>query len=750
MGRYDKYGANDDRKLQEIDLGFTGFNNRLRPDQLKASLLEKCENARLDRNGEWKVRLGTNVVLAPLAVGDTALTLPFDVFDNFTVAQADFSRSGTEITFTKSSHGLSTGTVITLSGLGTAGVDPDGDRRITKVDDNNFKIAVTGLTGKPSGDATFACAPMNDSAVNVVYGSCSFSDPNSANNDSYIILAGNTKAVAVNIEDPSTNYNLNYPLLETVSSSVQVIQAFNKVIIFRKGAVALEVDLAANNITGSPSFSLVANGAFTQPITKTATVFAISNGVASVTASGHNFEVNDAIRLSIAGDSGLVLNSNFTVASVADANNFTFIADEAADIADGDVSTYPKFIARQSSETGFIHMPTPEFGELHQGRLLVPYQFDQTGSSGSPTITSRKIFDEVIASDLLDSDTYDPFFASLRFNAGASDFTVAIKSFTEDSVLVFNKNSIHRVVGTTNIGSASSQILTDEIGCLARDSVVQVGKNIFFLSDNGVYSLEFFDEFNLRGTQTPLSESIQNTIFRINQGLAKNSVARYFDNRYYIAVPLNGEDGTEASYNNALLVYNFLTQEWESIDSINSSPQFEYKNLLVAGLGKNRGLFCVNSDGGIHQIAGDESVFPPVTKQGLDNVVTQIGASQSEISIKGVLKSRMYTFGDLGRKKYSNFDVQAEGGDVVSDFSLKVQTENIDIELDNSTALLGSASDFLGKKIPINEDVAIRGRIGNLRAYGAQFQIENTEGRPSIKTIKTLGTQTFRSTNPAE
>lgn len=749
MDRYDKYGANDDRKLQEIDLGFTGFNNRLRPDQLKPSLLEKCENARLDRNGQWEVRLGTQIVLAPLAVGGVVLTLPFNVFNNFTVAQADFSRSGTELTFTQTSHGLSTGNVLTVSGLGTAGVSPNGARRITKVDDNNFKIDVTGLTGKPSGDATFACAPIEESNVNAVYGSCAFSDPNSASNDSYIILAANDRAIAVNIEDPSTNYTLSYPSAETVSSSVQVIQAFNKVIIFRKGAVALEVDLAANNITGSPSFSLVANGDFTQPVTKTATVFSITNGVASVTASGHNFEVSDVIRLSLAGDSGLVVNTDFRVASVPDANNFTFIADAAADIADGSVSTYPKFIARQSSDTGFIHMPTPEFGELHQGRLLVPYQFDQSGSSGSPTITSRKIFDEVIASDLLDSDTYDPFFASLRFNAGASDFTVAIKSFTEDSVLVFNKNSIHRVVGTTNIGSASSQILTDEIGCLARDSVVQVGKDIFFLSDNGVYSLEFFDEFNLRGTQTPLSESIQKTISRINQGLAKNSVAQYFDNRYYIAVPLDGEDGTEAPYNNALLVYNFLTQEWESIDSVNSSPQFEYKNLIVAGLGSKRGLFCINSDGGIHQIAGSESAFSTITKQGKDRVVTQIGGDATDIDIQGVLKSRMYTFGDLGRKKYSNFDIQAEGGDVQSDFSIKVQTENIDIELDNSAASLGSASDFLGNKIPIDEDVAIRGRIGNLRAYGAQFQIENIEGRPSVKTIKTSATQTFRSTNPA-
>ena len=804
MSRYDKYGANDDRTLQDLDAGFVGFNNRLRSDQLQAGLLEKCENGRLDRNGQWTVRLGTKSVSAPLVVGDAALTLPFDVFGstitagsfvvgkqysiaslgntNFTsvgasaspavgelftatgagsgtgtailgeitVAQANFSRSGDDITFTSSSHGLSTGTVVTISGLGTAGVDPDGDRRITKVDDNNFKITVAGLNAKPSGDATIACGPVRGDTTNEVFGSCNFSDPNSASNESYIILAANNKAVAIKTSDPSTTYNLTYPTGEVVSSAVDMIQAFNKVFIFRKGgSIALEVDLAASNISSSPSFSLVSNGAFTQPSKKTATVFAISQEVASVTASNHGFLKEDKIKVSIVGDSGLVVNTEFIVKE-ADTNTFSFIANNAVDIADGSITTYPQFIKRISSNIGFIHMPAPEFGELHQGRLIVPFQFEQTGSSGSATIASRKVFDELIASDILDSNTYDQIFASLRFNAGASDFTVGIKSFTEDSFLVFNKNSIHRVSNTTNISNISAQLLTDEIGCLARKTITQVGKNIFFLSDNGVYSLEFFDEFNLRGTQVPLSEPIQSTMDRINPDLAKDSVATYFDNRYYIAVPLNSEDGSvTATANNALLIYNFLTNQWESIDTINSSSPFEYSNLLVSGLGAKRGLYCTNKDGGIHLIAGNINNFDEANKQGVDTTITAVGGTVQSTDILGLLKTRMYTYGDIGRKKFNSFDIQAEASDVQADFSIKIETENIDIELTNDESSLGNASTYLGNSIPINEDVAIRGRIGNMRAYGAQIQIQNISGKPSIRSIKTSATQTFRSSNSA-
>lgn len=395
-------------------------------------------------------------------------------------------------------------------------------------------------------------------------------------------------------------------------------------------------------------------------------------------------------------------------------------------------------------------MPAPEFGELHQGRLIVPFQFEQSGSSGSATITSRKVFDELIASDILDSNTYDQIFGSLRFNAGASDFTVGIKSFTEDSFLVFNKNSIHRVSNTTNISNISAQLLTDEIGCLARKTITQVGKNIFFLSDNGVYSLEFFDEFNLRGTQVPLSEPIQSTMDRINSDLAKDSVAVYFDNRYYIAVPLNSEDGSvTATANNALIIYNFLTNQWESIDTINSSSPFEYSNLLVSGLGAKRGLYCTNRDGGIHLIAGNINNFDEANKQGHDTTITAVGGTVQSSDILGLLKTRMYTYGDIGRKKFNSFDIQAEASDVEADFSIKIETENIDIELTNEESSLGNASTYLGANIDKNDDVAIRGRIGNMRAYGAQIQIQNTSGKPSIRSIKTSATQTFRSSNSA-
>ena len=79
-------------------------------------------------------------------------------------------------------------------------------------------------------------------------------------------------------------------------------------------------------------------------------------------------------------------------------------------------------------------------------------------------------------------------------------------------------------------------------------------------------------------------------------------------------------------------------------------------------------------------------------------------------------------------------------------YQIDFPTENID-----SDTTLGTLQSYNGGvTLPSDEDVAIRGRIGNKRAYGGQFRITNQLGKPSIRAIKLSAAQTFRSTNKAE
>lgn len=764
MARYDTYTRFDDRMLEELDRGFIGFNNRLRPDQLTSGILFDSQNGRMAQNGEWQTRKGIDNIKAPLSVGGSALTLPFNLDDG--------------------------------------GTEPE----------------------------------LNDDAVNEIYGSCIFSDPNDES-ESYIILAANTKAVAIKVSDSSTEYDLAYPGGETISSPVEMIQAFNKLIIFRKGDTPFEKDLSATNINTEPTLDKVDSGEYSQPtqivcasgefalienrgivhqadgvsqgdiisvvgdktlsadqtsgliigerltIAKVftagsttsitaATASVVSGGEfdglykVTVTASGHGKNAGDPITIAGFGDTKIdgkrfiaEVNGSDIVFYVPQNPSTTLSGDETLALAAGfefyldpsktsthvtdgqSLTSTPVFARKVSEGLGFTHMPAPEYGVYHQRRLAVPYRYSV--DDVDDTYSDRKIFDEILLSDILDTDTYDQVYGQFRFNAGKSDFNVGMLSFSDDKLVVFNRNSIHIVVGNVDLGGFQSQLLTDEVGLTARNSVIQVGNQIIFLSDNGVYGLSFVDLYNLRGNEVPLSESIQKTIDTINKAHVDKASAVYFDNKYYLAVPT----GT-STVNNTLLIYNFLNKSWESVDTVNnvdtdgnSFSSFEFTKLLVAGKGLKRGVYVTNTDGGIHKLE--------VFDDGIDRVITDIGTTtEKETRVQGSATTRMFTLGSIDRKKFNNFELHLQSGpDNSSDVSISAVSENLDSEpaLD-----LKNASDYVGGVIAPDEDVSVRGRIGNKRAYGLQMTLTSILGRPRFRSLKIAGAETFRSTSSVQ
>jgi hypothetical protein len=240
-----------------------------------------------------------------------------------------------------------------------------------------------------------------------------------------------------------------------------------------------------------------------------------------------------------------------------------------------------------------------------------------------------------------------------------------------------------------------------------------------------------------------LSESIQKTIDTINKAHADKAVAVYFDNKYYLAVPT----GT-SEVNNTLLIYNFLNKSWESVDTVNNVDtdgntfsSFEFTRLLVAGKGGDRGVYVTNTDGGIHKLE--------VFEDGIDRVITDIGSTtETQTRVQGSATTRMFTLGSIDRKKFNNFELHLQSGpDNSSDVSISAVSENLDSEpaLD-----LKNASDYLGGVIAPDEDVSIRGRIGNKRAYGLQVTLTSILGRPRFRSLKIAGAETFRSTSSVQ
>jgi hypothetical protein len=456
----------------------------------------------------------------------------------------------------------------------------------------------------------------------------------------------------------------------------------------------------------------VASGVYTQPVYfDGAGNASITDGVVTITANSHGLSVGDTVYVIDRASSELQEGDfPYTVSEVPTANSFKFLG-QVPDIASDRIVVSKKI----SSGKGFIHMPAPGWGYYHQRRLWVPYWYEP----GAGSYSDRSVRDEIIASDILDSDTYDRIQNQYRITAGVADYVVGLQAFAEDNLLVFNRNSIHLVRGISgSVADTSVQMVTSEVGCVARRSILQIGNQVLFLSDNGVYAAAFGDLYNLRGAGVPLSEPIAATIQRINKDYADRAVAAYFDNRYYLAVPLDA-----STTNNAILIYNFLNGGWESLDSTGQTG-WVIDNFVVAENSGFASLYTVSPNGSIHRLDGRED--------GNDNLSIFAGVPATIYPISSSVTTRQYSYGTMDRKKFNSYEFHIESSASESSNA----TFSAEVENPDSTSALGTLSGLLGSNLAVAEDASVRGRIGNKRGYGIQMTVAPTNGRPKLRAVK--------------
>lgn len=807
MPQYRSTGGLDDPPVEGMgDRAFLRFNARLEADQLQPGELSVSENGRMDR-GVWQPRRAIVNVSGALQVDGDPLRLPFFLVDTsggLTVSAA--SRVDDLVTLTVTGHGFGVGLTGYLGVESLTGtVDPNGVQFVTIVDANTVTFEIAGATGSETyGGTGKVRSVLDDAAAAAIYGSCLFSDPAYSVAES-IIEAATGEAYKVELSDGTVS-TVAYPTGGALTGAVEMVQAFDRVFLFREGAQAWEwfgtkgravsaasltsnvvtVTLEAHGLTVGDSvvlsdigyvttnpngtrvvasiptadtftfaltganetytantgtavtgFTKVQAGAYTQP-----QVFEVNSSDADVTSGLATFAVTgnttvragDTITIYDATDEHFVsfIGRSFVVTAATSTAISFYIP-----VADHDGSGHSHFVTIGkivSSGAGFENMPAPAWGVYHQRRLIVPYWYSQTGTTASPTFTDRDVRDELMLSDILDPYTYDAIAAQFRITAGIADFMVGFQPFAEDNLIVFNRNSIHLITGVSgSLADTSVNELTREIGCLARRSITQHGNQIMFLSDDGVYSLTFLDRYNLRGVDLPLSDPIQPIIDRINRDLAADSVGIYFANRYYLAVPLDSAVGAgDATGNNAILVYNFLNQGWESVDSV-ASNGWRVLNFHIGRSGERNDLYAVNDLGGVHLLDATDYDF--------DEIAVDPEGDLSLVRVESAFVTRQYDGDTLGRKRFREVQVQFGNSGLNSDAELVLDCEDID-----GSAALGAVSTLLGEVLSPNEDASVRARVGGLRGQAATLSITPVTGRPRVKSVKIDGTAAFGST----
>ena len=338
-------------------------------------------------------------------------------------------------------------------------------------------------------------------------------------------------------------------------------------------------------------------------------------------------------------------------------------------------------------------------------------------------------YDTVSVSNFLDFGEWDAIDA-FTINNGSNDQVVGVSPWTLNEFLVFMRNSIF-YVNTGNDRyisgdglSATSYIktLATDIGCSARKSVVQAGGGVFFLSDNGIYFLQpqpaSAESMKLLTMADPISSPIDDVIQRINRNYAYRSVATYWNNRYYLAVPL--DDSVD---NNAILVYNFILKQWESVDSYPSG--FDVFDFVVAKKDNQRRLYGIDTDQGIflmEQLDWDEygvSTGTPILPFYLPATLSPSAFTPN--AINAILKTRRYSFNSIGDKRFSTAETE-----VISNAGSQIQTI---AEVFNPD--VNAVIDTFGAQF--TEDSARRIGIRKI-GTGIQLQYTSSNLRPSIRS----------------
>jgi hypothetical protein len=379
---------------------------------------------------------------------------------------------------------------------------------------------------------------------------------------------------------------------------------------------------------------------------------------------------------------------------------------------------------------GTYPLPPAEFGLYFQNRIVI-----KTADT------------EIIATDIL-SDRYDPLNV-FDVNQGGNDRIVGFLPWIENQFLVFMQKSIYVAYidprfDPTAPDQSQITVVTTEVGCLARHSIVPAGQFVFFFSGKGVHMLTPQLDLKLLGNTMPLSEPIDDYFDGVNFDYAKKVTAVYFDNRFFIAFPVNG-----SLFNNSILVYNTLNQAWESIDTYPEGMSID--NFVPAFYNNKRRLFIVSNIGmpvnvlvtpfgsttPVNVLYGKYGgIFLAEELEGGDEFIGIIGtpllpfdlpatlsaSSYVSVPVAASIRSREYTFDTQMTKRFSRaeFNFNNTAGDDVSIYATVHDPDSTEEVL----RYVFSGSSQI--------DGTIRPRIA-MKGVAIDVEVAFNKGRPGLK-----------------
>jgi hypothetical protein len=211
--------------------------------------------------------------------------------------------------------------------------------------------------------------------------------------------------------------------------------------------------------------------------------------------------------------------------------------------------------------------------------------------------------DRVAASDVLDFTAYDEISNDFNLNTGSSDYIVTSYPFGDNGLVVFKYKSsilLQNVQGSLNDVTATE--VTRQLGIIGINAVTAVGPDLVYMTDRDITTIQLNLQNNLQAATEPLSRNIKSIIGRVNWPQAYRVSMAYWDNKLYVALPLDN-----SATINTVLVYNFITKQWWGEWNFDSALGMDIQGFVVGNYNGTVRLHVVTSDGRIF-VTGQSNV----------------------------------------------------------------------------------------------------------------------------------------------
>jgi hypothetical protein len=402
------------------------------------------------------------------SVDSTSATLP--------VGAISLSSGSSIVTVTSTAHGLSVGEWITFSNIDTdlGGLD---------LNNSEFNVASAATADSFTFVADLAAdSTVSSTAANITY-----------TVSRYYTIYSHTDGVGWSAVNNTSDTNTR--------SAVGVTKLRTNEHSFTGSEVVVVVDGVNRPLRHSSTTPIELydrqGSALTETEDQLSNLFSISSGTSIVTVDhvAHGMHVGDIVKFSnVNVNIGTedINDNDYTVATVVDADSYTFTILATATSTQNNVG---------GTAVNWFYTHT-DIANIEGSKFVTDFR-NHLFFAGSEDNPNRITFSNP-NSDL----RYDPAGGAGEVNVG---FIVTGIAKFRDALYVFGKRQIKRLQGNNSSDFVLSEV-TSNIGCVASDSIIEIGGDILFLASDGIRPIQGtarIGDIELQTVSKPIQQILQ-------------------------------------------------------------------------------------------------------------------------------------------------------------------------------------------------------------------------------------------------